>query len=76
MLVLAKWYAAVVVGMLQEGPESEEARGGREESELRAHAGAGDERSSEALERQEQVGALVLQVSDDVHGQLGCASGL
>ena len=49
MSVLAKWYA-VVVGMLQEEQGSEEASGCREEGELRAHAGAGDERSSEALE--------------------------
>ena len=43
MSVLAKWYAAVVVGMLPEEPGSEEARGGSEKSELRAHAGPGDE---------------------------------
>ena len=44
MSVLAKSHEAVVVGRLQEEPESEEARGGREECELREHAGDGDER--------------------------------
>ena len=42
MSVLAKSHEAVVVG--KEEPESEEARGGREECELREHAGDGDER--------------------------------
>ena len=85
MSVLAEWYAAVIVGLLQEEPELIEWKelhvgGGEGGGQLRAHAGMIDKSIAKTLGvaggSVRCVGSGVLQVSDCVRGELGRVDGL